>query len=156
MSDAENNFYETWRLQNVIYEYFDAVDAKDSARAAHVFTDDARLEIMTGKTYEGRERIERAIRKVMDHYITTSHHLTNFQARIDTDRASSYGYVYTFHRMRKTGEPWHFWGRLRNEFIRAEQGWAIESHRLIGLDGLPIRADIDPAWYAGHPHQRQL
>jgi hypothetical protein len=53
--------------------------------------------------------------------------------------------------MRNTGEPWHLWARMKDRFRRIDGQWLITEHVLIGLDAVPMRADMPRDWYVGHP-----
>ena len=138
-------------LEQVLIAYFDRVDARDAEGAAALFTEDTRCEIMTGKVLEGRERFARALGRVLAQYRRTSHHLTNVRGSVQGDEGETFAYVYAFHRMEETGEPWHLWVRIVDRFVRTPDGWRIAEHRLLGIDSVPPRADIPDEWYAGHP-----
>jgi ketosteroid isomerase-like protein len=142
---------EARRLEEVLLGYFDRVDARDPVGASKFFTSDVEFQILTGKQLQGRERYARALGRVLDRYRATSHHLTNFRATIDGDRAESFAYVYAFHRMDDTGEPWHLWVRIRDRFVREDGRWLISYHALLGVDSQPHRPDIPQEWYTGHP-----
>ena len=61
---------------DVLYDYFDCIDRRDPAAAVANFTEDARAEVMTGKFLEGRDRIGRALGRILAAYARTSHHVT--------------------------------------------------------------------------------
>jgi len=137
-------------VEQVLLDYFDGVDRRDPEAAVSVFAPDARAEIMTGKVLEGRDRIGRALGRVLVRYARTSHHPTNARVEIDGDRAVLRTYVYAYHRM-TTGDVWHLWARLYDGMERRDGRWLIVDHRLTGVDSEPHRPDIGEAWYAGHP-----
>ncbi len=141
-------------LEKILVRYFDRVDANDPEGAAALFAPDAEVEIMTGKRYQGREWYAKALARVLDQYEPTSHHLTNLRADVDGDRAETTAYVYAYHRMRATGEPWHLWVRMRDRFERRDGAWVIVEHVLHGVDSVPAREDIPADWYSGHPGRR--
>ena len=105
---------------------------------------------MTGKVLEGRDRIGRALGRVLVRYARTSHHPTNARVEIDGDRAVLRTYVYAYHRM-TTGDVWHLWARLYDGMERRDGRWLIVDHRLTGVDSEPHRPDIGNEWYGGHP-----
>jgi uncharacterized protein (TIGR02246 family) len=138
-------------IEQLLVEYFDRIDANDPTGASELFAADVDVEIMTGKRYQGRERFARAVGRVLDQYERTSHHITNVRVSIDGDSAESLAYVYAYHRMAATGEPWHLWARIRDRFERREGRWVVVEHVLLGVDSVPHRDDIPADWYAGHP-----
>lgn len=137
-------------VEQVLLDYFDGVDRRDAEAAVSVFAEDARAEIMTGKVLEGRDRIGRALGRVLVRYARTSHHPTNARVEIDGDRAVLRTYVYAYHRM-TTGDVWHLWARLYDGMERRDGRWLIVDHRLTGVDSEPHRPDIGNEWYGGHP-----
>ena len=48
-------------IEDLMIEYFDRVDALDPFGAAACFAEGATADLMTGKVYEGRDRIGRAL-----------------------------------------------------------------------------------------------
>jgi uncharacterized protein (TIGR02246 family) len=138
-------------IEQVFVRYFDRVDANDPEGASLCFAEDVTFEIMTGKRKHGRDSFGRSLGRVLDQYERTSHHVGNITAEIDGDRADVIAYVYAYHRMRNTGEPWHLWARMKDKFARIEGRWQITEHVLLGLDAVPNRPDIPREWYPGHP-----
>lgn len=138
-------------VEQVFVRYFDRVDANDADGASLLFAEDVAAEIMTGKVYRGREWYRRALGRTLAQYERTSHHVTNVQVAVDGDSATAVLYVYAFHRMADTGEPWHLWARLIDRLVRTPDGWIITDHRLIGIDGVPDRDAVPPGFYQGHP-----
>ena len=136
-------------VEQVLLDYFDGVDRRDPEAAVSVFAPDARAEIMTGKVLEGRDRIGRALGRVLVRYARTSHHPTNARVELDGDTATLRTYVYAFHRM-TTGDVWHLWARLYDRMERRDGRWWIVDHRLTGVDSDPHRPDIGDEWYGGH------
>lgn len=138
-------------IEQTLIAYFDRIDARDPVGASELFAADVEVEIMTGKRYRGRERFARAVGRVLDQYERTSHHLTNVRVSLAGDSAEALAYVYAYHRMAGTGEPWHLWARIRDRFERRGERWVVVEHVLIGVDSVPHRPDIPLDWYAGHP-----
>lgn len=143
------------RPLRVLYEHFDRIDRGDALAAAELFTLDARAEIMTGKVIEGRERIGRALQRVLAAYARTSHHVSN---PLEERRGHSVvlrRYVYAHHRLRMTGATWHATLAPLGAALRH-----VRAHRrqVAHLRARPCRrrrapgAERDPeAWYPGHP-----
>lgn len=142
-------------IEQVWVRYFDRVDADDPDGAVADFAPDARVEIMTGKVYEGRDAYGRALGRVLAQYEATSHHVSNFAIeRPDPDTATMTAYVYAYHRLRETGEPWHLWARIVDRMERSGDGWVVVEHVLHGVDSHPRWDKVDPDWYRGHPGRR--
>src|SRR5438128_2662351 len=96
-------------VERVLRNYFDRIDALDPEGAVQHFAGDAQAEVMTGKTVDGRDRIGRALRRILVAYEVTEHHLTNVRATVNGDEAETWGYVFAYHRMAATGRPWLLW-----------------------------------------------
>ena len=135
----------------VLYDYFDCIDRRDPAAAVQNFTEDARAEVMTGKFLEGRDRIGRALGRILAAYARTSHHVTNERVEYDGDTATLSTYVYAYHRLAATGATWHLWARLVDVMVADGDRWLIADHRLTGVDAIPSRREIPDTWYGGHP-----
>lgn len=140
-----------YAIEQLFVRYFDRVDANDPEGASMQFAEDAEFEIMIGKRKQGRDRFARSLGRVLDQYERTSHHLSNVSSEIDGDEAHGLAYVYAYHRMRNTGEPWHLWARMQDKFRKIDGKWLITEHVLLGLDAVPMRYDIPRDWYTGHP-----
>jgi alkylhydroperoxidase/carboxymuconolactone decarboxylase family protein YurZ/ketosteroid isomerase-like protein len=139
-------------IERVLRYYFDRIDAQDATAAVEHFAPHAKAYIMTGKHLEGRDRIGRALGRVLAQYEVTSHHVTN--VRVDLtgdDGAVVWSHVYAYHRMAHTGRPWHLWVQLYDRFERIDGRWYIAEHALNGVDSIPPRPDIPAEWYSGHP-----
>ena len=136
---------------DVLYDYFDCIDRRDPAAAVANFTEDARAEVMTGKFLEGRDRIGRALGRILAAYARTSHHVTNERVEYDGDTATLRTYVYAYHRLAATGATWHLWARLVDVMVADGDRWLIADHRLTGVDAIPRRREIPDTWYGGHP-----
>ncbi len=139
-------------IERVLRYYFDRIDAQDATGAVEHFAEHAKAYIMTGKYLEGRDRIGRALGRVIAQYERTSHHVTNVRVdRTGPDDAVVWSHVYAYHRMANTGRPWHLWVQLFDRFERIDGRWFIAEHALNGVDSTPPRPDIPDAWYTGHP-----
>jgi alkylhydroperoxidase/carboxymuconolactone decarboxylase family protein YurZ len=135
----------------ILYEYFDCIDRQDPVAAVQRFTEGARAEVMTGKFLEGRDRIGRALGRILAAYARTSHHVTNERVEYDGEKAILTTYVYAYHRLKATGGTWHLWARLVDVMVPDGDRWLIDDHRLIGVDAIPSRREIPDEWYEGHP-----
>jgi uncharacterized protein (TIGR02246 family) len=142
-------------IEQLFVRYFDRVDANDPEGASLEFSEDVEFEIMIGKRKQGRERFARSLGRVLELYERTSHHVSNVRTEVDGDDAHGLAYVYAYHRMKDTGEPWHLWARMQDRYRRIDGRWLITEHVLIGLDAEPMRPDIPREWYAGHPGRLQ-
>ena len=110
---------------------------------------------MTGKFLEGRDRIGRALGRILAAYARTSHHVTNERVEYDGENATLSTYVYAYHRLKATGGTWHLWARLVDVMVPDGDRWLIADHRLTGVDAIPSRREIPEAWYGGHPGPRR-
>ncbi len=136
----------------LLFDYFERIDAQDPTGAVSFFTEDAKAEVMTGKFLEGRDKIGRALGRILVAYERTSHHATNLRWDRDGDRIVLWSYIYAYHRMRETGAVWHLWIRLRDVIVTDADGkLRIAEHQLVGVDSVPGRDVIPAEWYPGHP-----
>lgn len=143
-------------IEKIFVRYFDRVDADDAAGAVADFAPDVRVEIMTGTVYESRDAYARVLDRVLAQYEVTSHHLSNVMVeRLDDDSATMTAWVYAYHRLRETGEPWHLFARIVDHLELREEGWTVVEHVLHGVDSTPRWERIDEGWYRGHPGRRQ-
>lgn len=156
-ADALRQLLDAQAIEQVWLRYFDRVDADDAMGAVADFADDAHIEIMTGRQVAGREAYARLLDAVLAQYASTSHHASNFVIEyIDDDTVTMQAYVYAYHRLRETGEPWHLWARIVDRMRRTPDGWQVVEHILHGVDSHPRWGKIDDTWYRGHPgrHER--
>lgn len=142
---------EIWRL---MVEYIDAVDALDPRRAVQIFSADVTGDFMTGRVYQGRESIERALAKILLQYEQTSHHITNHRVEISGDQATACTWVYAFHRMVNSDDVWHVWARHVDELERVDGLWKVSKRVLAAIDSEPRWDVIKSDWYYGHPGRR--
>lgn len=147
------NVVDELAINRLFHRYFDRIDANDPVGAASNMTEDVGFEIMIGERREGRDRFARSVGRVLDGYTITSHHVTNLVTTPDPntpDEAEALMYVYAFHRMTNTGEPWHLWARIRDRVRRVDGQWLISEHLVLGMDAVPMRPDIPRDWYTPH------
>jgi uncharacterized protein (TIGR02246 family) len=140
-------------IEHVMIEYFDRIDALDPFGAAAVFAQDATADLMTGKVYDGPDRIGRALSRILVQYSHTSHHISNHRSRIDGDQASALTYIYAFHRF-PSGRVWHLWARHADRLERRDGRWMITERVLIPIDASPDWDAIDKGWFRAHPGRR--
>jgi alkylhydroperoxidase/carboxymuconolactone decarboxylase family protein YurZ/ketosteroid isomerase-like protein len=137
---------------DVLHEYFHRIDGRDPGGAALLFAPDARARFMLGPFVEGRDQIAASLQGILTAFSRTSHHVTNVRVvERDGSRAVLALSVYAYHRLAATGKPWHFWGRLRDVFVRHGGSWLIGEHVLDGVDAVPDRRRIPQEGFAGQP-----
>lgn len=142
-------------IEDVMIEYFDRVDALDPFGAAAVFAENATADLMTGKVYDSRTRIGRALSRILVQYNHTSHHISNHRSRIDGDEATALTYIYAFHRF-PDDSVWHLWARHADRLERHDGSWMITERILIPIDATPEWDAIDGAWFRTHPGRRTV
>ena len=152
MSDLQRLLDER-AIYRVMVEYFDRVDALDPFGAARVFAPDATADLMTGKVYEGRAAIGRALARILLQYRHTSHHISNHRADVDGDRATSLTSIYAYHRF-PDDRVWHLWARHQDVLERRDDIWVLTSRILIPIDAGPEWELIDADWFRPHPGRR--
>jgi uncharacterized protein (TIGR02246 family) len=140
-------------IEDVMIEYFDRVDALDPFGAADVFAEDATADLMTGKVYDSRARIGRALSRILVQYSHTSHHISNHRSRVDGDHATAMTYIYAFHRF-PDDSVWHLWARHADRLARRDGRWMITERILIPIDATPEWDAIDRSWFRSHPGRR--
>jgi uncharacterized protein (TIGR02246 family) len=139
-----------WEIEQLMAHYLERVDARDPEGAAATFTEDGVADYLTGRTYQGRERIARVLGGILGHFERTSHHMSNHQVRIAGDTARAITYVYAFHRLAATGGTWHFWGRHVDRLVKVGGEWLIAERTLIAVDADPEREDVPRSLFQGH------
>jgi uncharacterized protein (TIGR02246 family) len=140
-------------IETLMIRYFDRIDALDPMGAVEVFAPDATADLMTGRVYEGREAIGRALGRILVQYRHTSHHISNHRAVIDGDEATALTYIYAFHRF-PDGRVWHLWARHADRLARVDGEWRLTERILVPIDSDPPWDAIDPSWYRSHPGRR--
>jgi uncharacterized protein (TIGR02246 family) len=150
MSDTLQTLLDERDVERLFHRYFERIDANDPAGASQHMTEDVEFEIMIGERRQGRDRFARGVRRVLDGYSATSHHVTNLLLELEGDEGTAVMYVYAYHRMAGTGEPWYLWARVRDRVRREEGEWRISEHLVQGMDAVPMRPDIPREWYTPH------
>ena len=137
-------------IERIMVEYFDRIDALDPFGVTDLFAEDATADLMTGKVYEGRDRITRALAKILLQYRHTSHHISNHRSTITGDTATAQTYIYAFHRF-PDDSIWHLWARHVDELAKIDGEWKLTSRVLVPIDSTPPWDLIDDDWYRSHP-----
>jgi uncharacterized protein (TIGR02246 family) len=150
MPEAIQTLLDERAVEKLFHRYFERIDANDPAGAAEYMTEDVAFEIMIGERRSGRDRFARGVGRVLNGYSATSHHVTNLLVDLDGDEGTAHMYVYAYHRMMDTGEPWYLWARVRDRVRREADQWLISEHLVHGMDAVPMRHDIPRDWYTPH------
>jgi ketosteroid isomerase-like protein len=140
-------------VTDLLYRYADRVDARDVVGLSKLFADEATADLL-GFRPCGATAICEHLGRVLGGFTCTSHHVSNPLVDLHGDRAEITASVYAYHRRRRSGEPWHFWGRYYATAARDGHGWRLRHLVLVGIDGGP---DVDPSertLYTGHPERR--
>ena len=136
-------------ILDALYGYLDRVDANDCEAAAAHFADDGWADYMTGRRIQGPDAIARALRSLLAQFEVTSHHVTNARVEVTGEQATVRTCIYAYHRLSETGQPWHFWGRYAQRWVRSEGAWRIGELTLIGVDAEPPWHFAPPELFAG-------
>ena len=145
-------------IQQLMVRYAERIDANDPEGAAACFAEDG-----IGKywgDFEGRKAIAERLTVILNLFSCTSHHLSNTSIELEGGQATAMSYVYAFHTMADSGEPWHYWGRWVDRLKRTDEGWLFAEREVVGVGSLePASADPDvvkPASaHPGHPGRLQ-
>lgn len=127
-------------ILNLMIRYADRIDANDPIGSAACFAEDG-VGHYWGE-FVGREAIAARLAGILDQFLCTSHHLTNWLIDIDGDRASAQSYVYAFHRRR--GDELPFWVSARwvDQLVRTpNEGWRF-ARREVAVVGRVLVEDI--------------
>ncbi|MCP3977011.1 MAG: nuclear transport factor 2 family protein [bacterium] len=140
-------------IERVMVDYFDRIDALDPIGASQLFAEDATADLMTGKIYQSRDHIGRALGRILLQYRHTSHHISNHRSVIEGDTATAQTYIYAFHRF-PDDSIWHLWARHVDKLARIGDGWQLTERILVPIDSTPEWDLIDDSWYRPHPGRR--
>lgn len=120
-------------LRELADRYARAVDRRDWALAATLFTEDC---VLQGPGYElvGREKILAGLR-LIDRYSATQHSVHNQLVEVEGDRASGETYCTAHHVYARDGRPRMLdWGiRYQDRCVRERGAWRY-AHRELLLD----------------------
>lgn len=122
--------------------YAQAVDRRDWAQLATLFTEDAAVE-GPGFTLPGRDAILAGMRQ-LDHYRTTQHHVHNQLVNVDGDVASAETYCIANHVYTRDGVDRKLdWGLRYQDSLVLRDGQWLFTRRSLLLDwtqDLPLHA----------------
>lgn len=118
-------------LSDLLVELADALDARDGARYATLYTEDGVLELPGGVRAEGREQLQAGVERGIAHYDAVWHLSANHAIELDGDAARTRSYVIAVHRHgpkpehHATGAGWY-----TNTARRTPVGWRFSTVRL--------------------------
>jgi hypothetical protein len=158
MEKALQELLDLRAIEQLMIRYADRIDANDPEGAAACFTENG-----IGKYWgvvEGRKAIADRLAIILNFFSCTSHHLTNPSINLDGDQATAMSYVYAFHTVASSGEPWHYWGRWVDRLERTDEGWLFAEREVVGVGGIEpenIHPDIlrQVSVFPGHPGRLQ-
>ena len=131
-------------VTDTILDYAEYVDTCEPAKWAALFCQDGVFD--EGRVVQGREHLDRHVRKLLGLFTATAHHMSNIRVRRTGDQtATATSYVYAWHR-KTDGDDFEVWGRYRDE-LRVEDGqWRFASRRveMFGSRGWDIQLDQVP------------
>jgi len=130
-------------IVNLMTRYADRIDGNDPIGSAACFAPDG-VGHYWGE-FVGREAIAARLAGILDAFVCTSHHLTNWLIEIGTDgdTASAQAYVYAFHRRRKDELPFWVSARWIDQLVRTpDEGWLF-ARREVAVVGSVLVHDVD-------------
>jgi 3-phenylpropionate/cinnamic acid dioxygenase small subunit len=132
---------EKLEITDVLYRYATALDARDWALLADVFSAEAVYTIGPHGDFTGPEAIGAKIASLIGGYESTQHLITNPVIEIDGDSARASCYLHAQHYLpdqRTGGNTYEMGGTYRDELVRTSAGWRI------------ARRVLDVAWRDGN------
>jgi ketosteroid isomerase-like protein len=158
MEKALQDLLDIHAIEQLMIRYADRIDANDPEGAAACFTQDG-----VGNywgVFEGRKAIADRLAIILSIFSATSHHLTNASINLEGDQATALSYVYAFHTMAGSGEPWHYWGRWVDRLERTDEGWLLAEREVVGVgaiepDSIHPDASRPMSVFPGHPGRLQ-
>ncbi len=131
-------------VNDTILDYAEYVDTCEPAKWAALFCSDGVFD--EGTIVQGRENLDRHVRKLLRLFTATSHHMSNIRVkRTAEETATATSYVYAWHR-KTDGDDFEVWGRYSDE-LRVEDGkWRFATRRveMFGSRGWDIKLDRVP------------
>jgi 3-phenylpropionate/cinnamic acid dioxygenase small subunit len=140
MNDALQDFLDERAVIAVGLRYSRALDGRDWDEFLRCFTADARYG-RAGHTVSGHTAIVTQAQKFLRRLDATQHVATNFEVRLDGDRARMRSYYIGTHMRRCEEKEEHFVlaGVYEDQMVRTSDGWRIEVRELV------------PQWTSGDP-----
>ena len=130
-----------WEIAEICYRYGLAVDGRDWAALAALFTPDADAYYLDLPSCHGYQAIEDTCRVALTPLSATQHLISNVVVRLDGDRAESTCYLQAQHVKAGTegGDNFIIAGRYDDQLVRTPDGWRIRERRLQAMwtDGNP-------------------
>jgi ketosteroid isomerase-like protein len=136
-----NALQDKQEITEICYRYGLAIDTRDWAALAALFTPDAEAFYLDMPPAHGYQAIEDTCRAALTPLSATQHLISNVVVRLDGDRASSSCYLQAQHV--KTGTPggdqFIIAGRYDDRLVRTPDGWRIRERTLaiMWTDGNP-------------------
>ena len=131
-------------VTDTILDYAQYVDTCEATKWAELFCLDGAFD--EGRVIQGREALDRHVRKLLRLFTATAHHMTNIRVtRTGPESATASSYVYAWHR-KTDGADFELWGRYLDE-LRIEDGrWRFANHRveMFGSRGWDVELDQVP------------
>ncbi len=131
-------------VNDTILDYAEYVDTCEPAKWAALFCTDGVFD--EGTIVQGRDDLDRHVRKLLRLFSATAHHMSNIRVRRTAEEtATATSYVYAWHR-KTDGDDFEVWGRYSDE-LRVEDGaWRFASRRveMFGSRGWEIPLDRVP------------
>jgi SnoaL-like protein len=133
MADTTRRLCDLAELDEVMNRYAAAIDLRDWARLATVFTEG---EIEADFTSMGVKQVFRgpverwvdAVRQTITGFDATQHFFANHSAQIDGDRAVDTRYMQARHQL--SAEHYTIGGYYTGQMVRTPQGWRIARYKL--------------------------
>ncbi|MFO6463358.1 nuclear transport factor 2 family protein [Jannaschia sp. KMU-145] len=115
-------------VADVIHAYCYHFDRAEADAVLALFTGDAVVDYGPDvPTMTGTDEIDAVVRTgLATFFAATSHHVSNIVIGFDgPDRATSFAYLYAWHRYRDGRPNSELWGQYHHEFARTDAGWKI-------------------------------
>jgi len=132
-------------ITEICYRYGLALDRRDWAALAALFTPDTDAFYLDMPPARGYKAIEDTCRTALDPLSATQHLISNVVVRLDGDRAECSCYLQAQHVKTGTagGDNFIIAGRYDDKLLRTPDGWRIRERRLqvMWTDGNPAVAD---------------
>jgi len=129
------------KITEICYRYGLALDSRDWAALAALFTPEADAFYLEMPPARGYQAIEDTCRAALTPLSATQHLISNVVVRVDGDRAECSCYLQAQHVKTGTagGDHYIIAGRYDDQLVRTTNGWRIRERRLqvMWTDGNP-------------------